>query len=286
MNETEIELKILLYLDDGFENTDYIATIVNSLTFPHLAALICRLLKSTPTAFEMTSLFLRDAIVCGGHNDACQQFRDDYLGSEIVSTLEELVFANNHFVQSHAIYTLGKTCSYGSKNGLVKAFDRFIDTDPLLLNRLIHEMGWLGVENMENYLERMATNTSYLTRWAAVEFIYQSTIQLPNWAELLRQDTCELIRLEAEYECQRMLKSFQTSSLSKSQQRQRAKEIVQIKPKISFQQVSLQFTRDLYVRGQNEYSVAELEAFLDDRKSPSPCLVSHNPGGNLPAVSR
>ncbi|WP_295621423.1 hypothetical protein [Chamaesiphon sp. GL140_3_metabinner_50] len=281
MNETEIELRILLYLDDGFEDTGYITTIVNSLTFSHLAALICRLLKSQPE-FEVTSLFLRDAIVCGYRNDACQQFRDDYLGSIIVSTLEELVFTNNHFIRSNAIYTLGKTCSYTSKNVLVEAFDRFIDTDPLLLNRLIHEMGWLGVENMENYLERMATNTSYLTRWAAVEFIYQSTERLPNWAELLRQDSCELIRLEAEYECQRILKSFQTSSLSKIQQRQRAKEIVQIEPKISFQQLSLQFTRDLYVRGQSEYSVVELEAFIDERKSPSPCLVLSHTNGRFP----
>lgn len=263
MNEPDIELKILSYLDDGFEDTDYIATIVNSLDFSNLATLICRLLKSEPEVFEMTALFLRDTLVCGYRNDACQQFRDDYLGSTIVSTLEELVFVHNHFIRSHAIYTLGKTCSYSSKNVLVEAFDRFIDTDPLLLDRLINEMGWLGVENMENYLERMATNSSYLTRWAAVEHIYQSTERLPNWVELLRQDPCELIRQEAEYECQRMLKSFQTSSLSKSQQRRRAKEIAQIKPKISFQQVSLQFANHLHVRGQSEYSVVELEAFVD-----------------------
>jgi hypothetical protein len=146
MNEPDIELKILSYLDDGFEDTDYIATIVNSLDFSNLATLICRLLKSEPEVFEMTALFLRDTLVCGYRNDACQQFRDDYLGSTIVSTLEELVFVHNHFIRSHAIYTLGKTCSYSSKNVLVAAFGRFIDTDPLLLDRLINEMGWLGLE--------------------------------------------------------------------------------------------------------------------------------------------
>lgn len=265
MNEADIELKILLYLDNGFEDTNYIANIVNFLDFPDLVILICRLLKSEPKVFEMTALFLRDAIICGYRDDACQQFRNDYLNSTIVSTLEELVFTNNHFIRSHAVYTLGKTCSYGSKNVLVSAFDRFIDTDPLLLNRLINEMGWLGVENMDNYLERMATNTSYLTRWAAVEFIYQSIKRLPNWAELLRQDPYELIRLEAEYECQQVLKSLQTSSLSKSEQRRRAKEIEQIKPKISFQQLNLKFIHDLSVKRTIEYTVAELEAYLDLR---------------------
>ncbi len=262
MNETEIELKILEYWD-RIEDTDYIAEIVNSVDFAHLQILICRLLKSSPATFERTSLFLRDAIVCGHRNDACQQFRADYLGSPIVGTLEELVFINNHFTRSNAIYTLGKTCNYSSKNILVQAFDRFSETDPLLLDRLIHEMGWLGVENMEHYLERMATSTSYLTRWAAVEHIYQSEERLPDWAELLRQDPCELIRLEAEYECQTILKSLQTSSLSKIQQRQRAKEIRQIKPKTSFQQVSLQFANDLYRGRKSEYSVVELAAFVD-----------------------
>jgi hypothetical protein len=261
MNEPDIELKILKYFD-GSEDTDYIAEVVNSIAFPDLAILICRLLKSAPDTFERTSLFLRYAIVCGYRSDACQQFRDDYLGSTIVSTLEELVFTNNHFIRSNAIYTLGKTCSYSSKNVLIEAFDRFIDTDPLLLDRLINEMGWLGVENMDDYLERMATNPSYLTRWAAVEHIYQSTERLPNWAELLRQDPYELIRLEAEYECQQVLKSLQTS-ISKSEQRRRAKEIARIEPKISFQQIGLQFGGDLYREGKSEYGVVELAAFVD-----------------------
>lgn len=262
INEIDVELKILKYFD-GAEDIDYIAEVINSLAFSHLAILICRLLKSDPATFDRTSSFVRDAIVCGYRNDACQQFRDDYLGSTIVSTLEELVFGSNHFIRSNAIYTLGKTCSYSSKYVLVEAFDRFIEIDPLLLDRLINEMGWLGVENMEHYLERMATSTSYLTRWAAVEFIYQSEERLPNWVELLRQDPCELIRLEAEYECQRLLKSFQTSSLSKSQQRRRAKEIAQIEPQISFQQVSLQFANNLYRGGKSEYTVVELADFVD-----------------------
>jgi hypothetical protein len=268
MNEVEIELKILKYLDDGFEDTDYIATIVNSLPFDNLTTLICRLLKSDREMFDLTALFLRDTIVCGYRNEACHQFREDYPESAIVSTLEELVFSDDHFIRSDAIYSLGKTCSYSSKNVLVLAFDRFRDTDPLLLHKLIGEMFWLRVENMENYLERMVASSSYLTRWAAVEHIYQSTEGLPDWVELLRQDPCEFVRAEAEYESQQILKSIHTPNLSKSEQRRRAKEIDRIKPHISFVQVSLGFIRDLFVRNVSvrekiDYTIVELEAYIN-----------------------
>ncbi len=52
-------------------------------------------------------------------------------------------------------------------------------------------------------IESMATsNSSYLTRWAAVSRIAPigETIDdgIVQWAEALRHDDCELIRLEAE----------------------------------------------------------------------------------------
>jgi hypothetical protein len=262
MEAEDIELKILRYLDDGFEDTDYIDDVVNAQPFSDLAALICNLLRSSEyDRFSMTGLFLRDAIL--KLNRDCQHFCAAYPNSEIVNTLEDLVFSPNHFIQSEAIYTLGKTCSYSSKDVLSTAFDRFRDSDPLLLDRLINEMVWLGVENVEHCLEQMVTSSSYLTRWAAVEHIYQSQDRLPNWAEILRRDNCEFIRLEAEYECQCILKSIQTSILSKVQQRQRAREIKKIEPKISWQQVSLKFSSYLFHNGFDRYTVAEMETYLD-----------------------
>jgi hypothetical protein len=264
MNEADIKSRILRYLDDGFEDTDYIAEIVNSQTFSKLSSLICHLLQAPDfNTFHLTALFLRDAILYGNRNGACHQFIVDYPGSAIVTTLEKLVFSDNHFIKNWTIYTLGKTCSYRSKDVLIQAFDRYKDSDPLLLNRLIHEMGWLGVENIENCLEQMITSSSYLTRWAAVEHIYQSEDRLPDWAEILRRDKCEFIRAEAEYECQRILQSIQTSTLSKAERRQRAKEIKKIDPKISFQHVSTRFSSHLFSSGLSQYTVIELETYVN-----------------------
>ncbi len=268
MNEEDVKLLILRYLNNGFEDTEYIAKIVNAFPFVKTSALICELLRSNDyETFSMTGLFLRDAIiVCGNRNEACYKFKDDYPESSIVKTLEELVFSDNYFIRGEAIYALGKTCSCSSKDALSKAFDRFRDSDPFLLDRLLNEMQWLGVENLENCLEEMANSSRYLTRWAAVEYIFSYTTDRqhsPEWVEMLRQDKYELIRVEAEYEFQRALKSIQTPLLSKAEQRQRAKDIKKIKPTISFQTASGKFRAYLFSNGLSHYDIAEVEAYID-----------------------
>lgn len=262
----DIEQRILRYLDDGFEDTDYIAESVNSQPFSNLAESICKLLKSSnEDTFSMTGLFLRDAILYGNRNEACHQFIAAYPESVIVKALEELVFSDNYVIQSETIYTLGKTCSYSSKTVLSQAFDRFRDTHPLLLTRLLAEMGWLGVENLEHYIEQMANSSSYLTRWAAVQLIQlNDDDRLPNWAEELRRDEYELIRVEAEYECQRILKRLQTPILSKIEQRQLAKAIKKIEPKTSFFGTCLRFSNHLASNGLRQYTVADFEAYVDN----------------------
>ena len=268
MHNHEIEQRILRYLDDGFENSDYMAQIVTALPLPDICDLICELLRSEEfDTLGMTGLFLRDTMLMGRHSSDCTAFREHFPDSTIVKTLEELLFSDKYFTQLEVIYTLGKTCNYKSKYALSRAFARFCDSNPLLLDRLLCEMQWLGVENLEQCIESMATSSSYLTRWAAVSRIAPigETIDdgIVQWAEALRHDDCELIRFEAEYEYQRVLKSLQTSILSKAEQRQRAKEIKKIQPLLSFQSVSIRFMKYLFDIGSNQYEVAEFESFVD-----------------------
>jgi hypothetical protein len=267
MNEQDVKLLILRYLDDGFEDTEYIANVVNVFPFIKTSALICNMLRSDDLeTFSMTELFLRDAILYGNRNEACYQFIADYPESSIVKTLEELVFSDNHTTQHQSIYALGKTCSYSSKYVLRQAFDLYRDSDPLLLNQLVSEMGWLGVEDLENCIEQMANSSSYLTRWAAVGHIYHRDGIFPDWVERLRRDTCEFISIETEYECQRITKSIQTSILSKVEQRQRAKEIKKLEPTISFWAMSMRFRHYLSNNALSKYTVADLEAYIDRAK--------------------
>jgi hypothetical protein len=188
--------------------------------------------------------------------------------TKLVKTLEELLFCQNYFIRTQVIYTLGKTCSYGSKYSLMRAFDRYRDLDPLILDRLICEMRWLGVENIDRYIYALVTSSSYLTRWAAVGIA--ASIFDPDlgnrdlqYTDILRQDDCDLIRIEAEYEYQRSLKSLQTPILSKVEQRQRAKALKKIQPLLSFQAVSNRFANHLFKNNLDRYTVTEFEDFVE-----------------------
>jgi hypothetical protein len=249
MTNDEIEYRILRYLDDGFENSDYMAEIVTALPLPDICAVICNLLRSDCNkTFDMTALFLRDTVIMGRHNLNCVPFCNLYPDSAIVTTLEELLFSDNHFTRVGVVYTLGKTCSYGSGAALSRACERYQDSDPLLLDRLICEMNWLGVENMERYLHSLVHSSSYITRWAvvgALDPIGNDELRAMQWAAALRQDECELIRTEVEYEYQRKLKSLQTQILSTAEQRQRAKDIKKIQPLLSFWDVRWLFEQHL-----------------------------------------
>ncbi len=195
----------------------------------------------------------------GYRNDRTQRFRTNYPRSQIVKTVEARVFSSNHFIRCEAVYILGKTYFYNSSNVLMEAFDRFKDRDPLFMDRLIFEMIWLRVENIEKYLELMATSSSYLTRWTVVRHIYAIDNKIPTWAEKLRQDECEYVRTAAEYQCQRTLKYIQAPSLSEDDERQ----LKSIEPRIYFEMVSTIFGSNLFKNGLTEYTVAEFEAYIE-----------------------
>jgi hypothetical protein len=270
MQNNEIERLILRYLDRGFEDSNYMAAIVTALALPQICELICGLLKSDNyEAFRKTGLFLRDTILIGRHSDDCTAFREHYPDSIIVSTLEDLLFCGNHFTRSDVIYTLGKTCSYKSKYALSRAFELYRDSDPIILDRLVCEMRWLGVENIDRYIYSIVTSSSYLTRWAAVSIVPNLGNLSLQYVDILRRDECELIRIEAEYEYQRLLKSLQTPILSKSEQRQRAKALKKIKPLLSFEYVANRFRNYLWNEHSIDrmYEIVDLESFVELTRS-------------------
>jgi hypothetical protein len=260
MSTANIKQQILRYSIDDFCNVNYIADVLNSTSLSQVSALICKMLKSEDFyTFQMTSLFVRDAIVMGYRDDRTQRFRTTYLRSSIVKTVERRLFSDNHFIRCEAVYILGKTYCHNSSKVLIEAFHRFKDSDPLFIDGLIFEMVWLRVENVERYLELMATSSSYLTRWTVVRHIYAIDNKIPAWAEKLRQDECEHVRTAAEYECQRTLKYLQTPSLSEDDERQ----LKSIEPRIYFDMASSLFSSSIFKNGSTEYTVPEFETYID-----------------------
>jgi hypothetical protein len=267
MQNDEIELRILNYLDDGWENKQYILETIDASPPSHSIDSICKLLRSTQSeTFRVTALFVRDTIrLTEFSSPDLRLFHDLYPSSDIITVLEQSIFSDDYFIRSESILTLGSTYSYNSKNVLSSAFEKFRDSDPLLLHLLISVMESLEVSKINSYINSIVSSPSYLTRWSIVEKIHEAVHdEIPSWVETLRQDECELIRAETEYEYQTKIKSLQTPILSKAEQRQRAKDIKKIKPAISFSMLRMQFCNYLSRQGLSKYTVYELERYVDE----------------------
>jgi hypothetical protein len=266
MKNDVIELRILRYVEDGWENKDYISEITTALPLSQIFDLICKLLRSADSEnFRVTALFIQDIIRLAKHGTPdFKPFHDSYPSSEIITILEQSILSDNYFIRSQAISTLGQTSSYTGGDILIQAFNLFRDTDPLLLARLISQIRYFKVANVDSCIQFIIHSNRYLARWAIVESLHEAIHdEIPQWVEVLRQDRHELVKTEAEYEYQCKIKSLQTPILSKAEQRQRAKDIKKIKPVISFGIVRFSFEKHLLHNGVNQYTVNELESFVD-----------------------
>lgn len=270
-----IATKILHYLD-YLQDTDYLATIVNSASSPELCNIINDLLQSEDNEIvSSTCLFIRDLVLFGSRNSDCEQFVQGYLESSIAKTLEQILSSPNHFVRKEAVYTLGKTCSYGSVPALNQAFSALRDIDPILLPRLIGEIGWLG-GNFWALLDSMMGSQVYMTRWAVIDVLsefcgddaraqdelFQGKFRC---TDQLRRDSNILIQAAAEYEYQLLKFSSEMFNLPKAERKKKRKDIEQqYKPAFSFAHLSSAFTNYLFANGLTQYSVSELETFISD----------------------
>ncbi|HLO49337.1 MAG TPA: HEAT repeat domain-containing protein [Kamptonema sp.] len=266
----------ILYYLDRLQDVDYLATIVNSVSSVELCKIINELLQSEDNEIvSSTCLFIRDLVLFSSQHPDCKKFVEGYSESAIVKTLEKLLFSPNHFVRKEAVYTLGKTCSYGSIQALNQAFIVWRDTDPILLPILIGEMGWLGTENFGALLESTISSQVYMTRWAIINVLADFMVNDAQLHELfqaqfrfieqLRQDSNTFIKSEAEYEYQLLKFRSEIHNLLKAERKKKRKDLErQYKPAFTFASISNRFTYYLGTKGLTQYSVDELELFISD----------------------
>ncbi|HEY9694130.1 MAG TPA: hypothetical protein V6D15_18155 [Oculatellaceae cyanobacterium] len=211
--------------------------------------------------------------------DVCQKFVESDFWSTIVKNLEYLLLSNNHLIRIEAVKTLQIIRNKSNVDALTQAFKIFRDTDPLLLPRLMGVLAWLEVENFWEFVEEMANSQSYLTRWAvlrALEAIPRYAIGQTEiypyiqgklkYIGQLRQDSHTLVRREAEYQYQIQQYYFEINSLSEAERHKKLKELKgQRKQVITFAEIEGSFELNLSIKDVNNYSLDELEAFIEER---------------------
>ena len=188
---------------------DYLVNISNHLSFAEFESIICQLLYSDDEGLISDICFaIRDLILIGNKYDELEEHCYRYQESSIVTAIESLLFAYSRQNVNDAIYTLGKTCSYQSVAALTQAFHRLRDRDPVMLPRLFCELQWLGAENFWSLVDSMMSSEVSFTRWSILELLPEITgdaetelvQQCYSYLDRLKQDPCEYIRIEADYQ--------------------------------------------------------------------------------------
>jgi hypothetical protein len=273
----ELTQRILDY-DKHLSEGEYLDELAGSVAVTDLFAATVELLQASDVeTLSITLGFVQDLILWspGEERDAAKAA---YPESIVPKAIEALLWSAHHRIRKQAGYTLGKTCSYSSVPVMIEAFHQWRDRDPIMLPRLMGELGWLGAANFDELLDAMMASHLFLTRWATAsllqEFLDEPETPLfdrkkQRW-EILRHDPHPLVRQEAEYQYQLQLFRLEGSWLSpaelkqhKSARRKARKELdQQYEPSITFSEITSRFIHDLHELGQPDYTIDQLEAFI------------------------
>jgi hypothetical protein len=252
-----------------------VAISINTDSFSDFCDIINELLRSTDTEIvNSTCSFIKDLVLYSNQHLKGEILSQLYETSSILKMIEKLLFSPNFWIRRAAVYTLGKTCSYDSIPVLSEAFRTFRDSDPLFLPKLLGEMGWLGAENFWELLDAMTESSFFVTRWAVVEvlptFIEDSDSKNElllgkfRCLEKLRQDSNTLVKAEAEHQYELLKFRSEMHKLSKSDHKKMRKDLDRkFTPVLSFSYISNQFEFYLKKKGLTQYSVDDLEKFIE-----------------------
>lgn len=271
-NRSMIRNVILDYIG-GLEDFTYLEAALSPYDAPQLVEGIVSLLRDPDQdVVWQACAFICDLILVAPKRGRWLAFRESFVASPIVPTLEDLLLANNHFIRDHAIYTLGKTYSTGSVPALHQVFRSLRDRDPISLPNLIFELKWLGFEvhMLWSLVDSMATSRQFTTRWAALAVLEKHAIGVePDLGDVVEQcferlcrDRHPLVKAEAGYRYQQWLLRQQSSTLAKADLRRQYKEIKSSEPAILFRDVEIQFNGYLGLHRLTDYSIADLEQFI------------------------
>jgi hypothetical protein len=282
----ELTQQILDYYNNCISESAYLDELAGSVAVNDLFAATVELLQSSDCkTLPATLLFVQD-LISYYPSEERQAVRTAYPESIVVQALEALLHAECHGTRKQAAYVLGKTGSESSVKAMTEAFHQWRDRDPILLPRLIGELSWLGAANFDELLDAMMTSPVFATRWATASLL-QEFLDEPETAlfdqkrqrwEILRHDPHPLVRQEAGYQYQLQLFRLEGGRLSpaerkqhKAARRKARKELDrQYAPSITFSAIASRFTNYFYELGQTDYTIEQLETFIDDHIAAQP----------------
>ncbi len=272
--ENSLRHQILTYLDHWLRQPNYAAKIIAAHPDIH-QQMADFFLKGDVELIMATRLFLQQVVLVE-RDEVAVQFSKGLSASPIVPALEWLILNHpTHLIREQTSITLGKLCLYDRVGTLFECFYRYLDTDPLLLDALMFEIGWLqrASDTTEQLacLESAANSWNYLTRWATVHMIDRMTdreITSPRVSQILdrlAQDDMAVIRAEVEFFLFKIdiLSRIYSEGVTKKERRAMWKQINQAEPALTFEKLEMQFCRPSFEDNGRNYHIMDLMRFAD-----------------------
>jgi hypothetical protein len=200
--------------------------------------------------------FLRDA--CQLSPDSVRfAFRDAVLASPLVPALLALCDRDGSLNRRlNAVYTLAKIGATNALPGLEAVLRRRRDIDPLLLPRLLMEIGWLGGDR-DRSAQYVAQSTGYLSRWSLLGNSAMDTD--PRILVDLARDPHPLIRADAEHRLAYLRLPEETRGMTGGDRKRAYRRHHADAPVLTFAFLELRF---YHAMTWEEYTVAQLDAFV------------------------
>jgi hypothetical protein len=264
---------IRVYIDH-LQDGAYVSAIFNKVNTSTVLALLADMLRGGErNDVGHGLLFTEDAIL---FRLAPPEFADEYVASDLLEVVRAQIYAPDYSVRHLAVHALSRLGPRDNAAYLADALPWYLAHDPLNLDGLLMELRVLHhKKSWRAHLEAMAVAPLYLTRWAAVEVLWERGaqpvigVQAGNgvWArQLLRglaQDHHPLVRREARWRLDQERASKPRRPLPRWHRRLQATRLRQGEPRPTYFKLWLSVGDYLAVSGEPDYDVALVGAIID-----------------------
>jgi hypothetical protein len=203
------------------------------------------------------------------------EFWHAYRRSDLLSIVRQQVYAPDYQVRHLAIHALSRVGPRDNRRLLASAIPWYLSHDPLNLDGLLIELRLLDRNTpWRSHLEAMVAAPSFLTRWAAVELLWErglnpvkpTNLRGAAWTRqllrILARDRHPSVRWEAQWRLDQCRASRANRRLPSWRRRALVERLHRGEPEPTYFKLWLNVSNYLGVSGEPDYDVALVDAIV------------------------
>lgn len=269
--------KRILEYADHLEERAYMDSVLAVGTPAVLEAVIELLQSDSLEDVFHSDLFVRDALRIYRRDNP--DFIASLLTSKIPATYRANAVSRNPGKRSVAVMSLCDSIGWNDPQDIRFVLSDLKEHDPLLIPKLLGHHQSLIEHDDWLEVQKVASHGSFLVRWSLVELLDQwLTFPLPverimnptrELLQRLQNDENRMVSNEAGFLARKLDYYEIMPTLPKPEKRRRSKDLNREQPNLRFESLRIQFGNFLFQRGNPEFTIGELEAFVQSLSEPA-----------------